>query len=62
MVAADASGARAWAPPFMLSGAPFAVRRPAPAQGEHSIGILRDAGMDAGDVAALVAAGVVRQA
>ncbi len=62
MVVADGSGARAWAPPFMMSGAPFVVRHPAPAQGEHSIGILRDAGMDAGDVAALVAAGVVRQA
>jgi crotonobetainyl-CoA:carnitine CoA-transferase CaiB-like acyl-CoA transferase len=62
MVVTDAAGARSWAPPFQIGGAPFAVRRPAPAQGEHSVEVLRDAGLDAADVAALVAAGVVRQA
>jgi crotonobetainyl-CoA:carnitine CoA-transferase CaiB-like acyl-CoA transferase len=62
MVVTDAAGARSWAPPFQIGGAPFAVRRPAPAQGEHSVEVLRDAGLDAADVAALVSAGVVRQA
>jgi alpha-methylacyl-CoA racemase len=62
MFVTDAAGARSWAPPFAMSGAPFAVRRPAPAQGEHSVEILRAAGLAAEAVDALVADGVVRQA
>jgi len=57
VIAAD--GARAFAPPFRLEDAPFEARR-APAQGEHSAEVLREAGLGAADVDALVAAGVVR--
>jgi len=62
MFVTDAAGARSWAPPFAMSGAPFAVRRPAPAQGEHSVEILRAAGVAADAIDAMVADGVVRQA
>jgi len=62
MIVADADGARSWAPPFALGDTPFAVRRPAPAQGEHSVELLRAAGVAADEVDALIADGVVRQA
>ncbi len=56
----EADGARAFAPPFRIDGLPFAVARCAPAQGEHGAEVLREAGLDAGAIEALVAAGVVR--
>jgi alpha-methylacyl-CoA racemase len=49
-----------FAPPFKVSDHPFTVARDAPAQGEHSAEILREAGYDDDAIEALVAAGVVR--
>jgi len=57
-----ADGARAFAPPFRIEGLPFALARGAPAQGEHGVEVLREAGLDPDAIAALVAAGVVRVA
>jgi alpha-methylacyl-CoA racemase len=53
-------GGRQYAPPFKLSGLDFALARAAPEQGEHSVEVLREAGLAAGEIDALVAAGVVR--
>jgi len=47
------------APPLRLSDLDFAVRRPAPASGEHSREVLREAGYDEARIAALAAAGVI---
>jgi alpha-methylacyl-CoA racemase len=47
------------APPLRLSDLDFAVRRPAPAPGEHSREVLREAGYDEARIAALAAAGVI---
>jgi crotonobetainyl-CoA:carnitine CoA-transferase CaiB-like acyl-CoA transferase len=55
-----ADGTRAFAPPFRVEGLPFEVTRQAPAQGEHGVEVLREAGLAAGTIDALVAAGVVR--
>ncbi|MEO8305259.1 MAG: CaiB/BaiF CoA-transferase family protein [Betaproteobacteria bacterium] len=60
MVVARADGSREYAPPFKLSNDPLAALRPAPAQGEHSVEILREAGYDAATIATLVDAGIVR--
>jgi alpha-methylacyl-CoA racemase len=60
MVVGRADGSREYAPPFKLSGHDFAVTRDAPAQGEHSAEILREAGYDDAAIDALAAAGVVR--
>ena len=49
----DHDGIRQYAPPFKVSGHDFAVRRVAPAQGEHTTDVLREAGLDADDIAAL---------
>jgi len=57
-----ADGARAFAPPFRIEDLPFALARGAPAQGEHGVEVLREAGLDPDAIAALVAAGVVRVA
>jgi alpha-methylacyl-CoA racemase len=62
MVVTDADGARAYAPPFKLSDHAFAIARKAPAQGEHSAEVLREAGFDDAAVASLVAARVLRTA
>jgi crotonobetainyl-CoA:carnitine CoA-transferase CaiB-like acyl-CoA transferase len=58
VVAAD--GMRQYAPPFRIEGVPFEVARGAPAQGEHSVEVLREAGLAGESIDALVAAGVVR--
>ena len=60
MVLARSDGSREYAPPFKLSAHDFAVTRQAPAQGEHSAAVLREAGYGDEDIGALVAAGVVR--
>jgi crotonobetainyl-CoA:carnitine CoA-transferase CaiB-like acyl-CoA transferase len=62
MVVRDAAGTRQYAPPFRLSGHEFAIRRDAPAQGQHSAEVLREAGYDDAAIAALVAEGSVRTA
>jgi alpha-methylacyl-CoA racemase len=59
MVVARPDGSRQYAPPFRLSRHEFSVAREAPAQGEHSVEILREAGLDATAIDALRAAGVV---
>jgi crotonobetainyl-CoA:carnitine CoA-transferase CaiB-like acyl-CoA transferase len=58
MVVRDASGARAFAPPWTLSGHRFAVTRPAPAQGEHTFEVLREHGYDATTIGKLIGEGV----
>ena len=60
MVLQRSDGSREYAPPFKVSGHAFAVSRQAPAQGEHSAEILREAGYARRRIDALVAAGVVR--
>jgi crotonobetainyl-CoA:carnitine CoA-transferase CaiB-like acyl-CoA transferase len=60
MVVARPDGTRQYAPPFRMSRHAFAVAREAPLQGEHGEAILREAGLDADAIAALLAAGVVR--
>ena len=62
MVVQDAAGARQYAPPFRLSGHAFALRREAPAQGQHSAEVLREAGYDDTAIARLIAEGSVRTA
>ena len=60
MVVRDASGTRQYAPPFRMDGHEFAIRRDAPAQGQHGVEVLREAGYDESAIAALVAEGSVR--
>ncbi len=60
MVLTRSDGTREYAPPFKLSAHPFAVTRQAPAQGEHSAAVLREAGYADAAIDALVADGVVR--
>lgn len=52
-------GALQFAPPLRMSEYEFKVERPAPAAGEHTDEILREAGYSTGEVAALRAAAVV---
>jgi len=60
MVLTRSDGSREYAPPFKLSAHEIAVTRQAPAQGEHSTEVLREAGYGDAAIGALVAAGVVR--
>ena len=60
MVVADEAGARSYAPPWALSEHAFRVRRAAPAQGEHTIEVLREAGLGGGEIEAMLANGVAR--
>ena len=62
MVVARPDGTHAYAPPFKLSDYVFAIRREAPAQGEHTAEVLREAGHSDEAIAALAAAGVIRAA
>ncbi|MCA3131427.1 MAG: CoA transferase [Rhodocyclaceae bacterium] len=48
-----------FAPPLRLSQSPFTVRRHAPAPGEHTREVLREAGYDEARVEALAAAGAI---
>ena len=45
MVVTADDGSRQYAPPFRLAGHAFAISRAAPAQGEHSAEVLREAGL-----------------
>ncbi len=60
MVRTRSDGSREYAPPFKLSDHEFTVTRQAPRHGEHGAEVLREAGVDAASIHALVAAGVVR--
>jgi len=62
MVVRERSGARAFAPPWAMSGAPMREARPAPAQGEHTREMLREAGYDDAAIDRLVASGSARAA
>jgi alpha-methylacyl-CoA racemase len=53
MIVTAADGGRQYAPPFRLAGHAFAIARAAPAQGEHSAEILREAGFSAQEISAL---------
>lgn len=60
MVITDRDGRRQYAPPYKLSGTATAAAGPAPAQGEHTAVVLREAGYANDAIAALAAAGVIR--
>lgn len=60
MIAIAPDGGRQYASPFKLSDHDFAIRREAPAQGQHTHEVLREAGFDAAEIAALAAAGIIR--
>ncbi len=55
-------GSRQYAPPFKLSGYAFEVTRDAPAQGEQTAEILREAGYDDDAIGVLAAAGAITTA
>ena len=59
MVVRQPDGSRQYAPPFKVSGHDFSVARDAPAQGEHSAEVLREAGYDDAAIDALVADGAI---
>jgi len=59
MVARRPDGSRQYAPPFKVSGHEFAVTREAPAQGEHTVEVLREAGYDDATIAALASTGAI---
>jgi crotonobetainyl-CoA:carnitine CoA-transferase CaiB-like acyl-CoA transferase len=60
MVVRARDGGRQYAPPFKLSAHAWKLEREAPAQGEHSVEILRAAGFGQAEIDALVRAGIVR--
>ena len=60
MVVRSASGEHSLAPPFHVSGHPLAIPRAAPAQGEHSAEVLREAGYADQAISELISSGVVR--
>ena len=60
MLRTRSDGSREYAPPFKVSSHEFAVVRQAPAQGEHSAEILREAGYGDAAIDELVTAGIVR--
>lgn len=62
MVLRGPDGARAYAPPWSMSDAGFRVARAAPAQGEHTREVLREAGYDEAVVERLVESGAARAA
>jgi len=62
MCVARPDGSRQLAPPFTLAPAAFRVTRDAPAQGEHTDELLRDAGYTTDAIAALAREGAVRRA
>ena len=61
MVVTDSDGAHSYAPPWTLSDHAFRVSRAAPAQGEHTVEVLREAGIDGAEIEAMFADGVARR-
>ena len=61
MIVSGADGIRQYAPPFRLSGHAFAITRPAPAQGQHSVEILREAGFSAEEIGLLADRGTISE-
>ena len=61
MIVSGADGIRQYAPPFRLSGHAFAITRSAPAQGEHSVEILREAGFSAEEIGLLADRGTISE-
>jgi crotonobetainyl-CoA:carnitine CoA-transferase CaiB-like acyl-CoA transferase len=61
MIVSGADGIRQYAPPFRLSGHAFAITRSAPAQGEHSVEILREAGFSAEEIGLLADNGTISE-
>ena len=59
MIVRGGDGTRQYAPPFRLSSHEFAITRPAPAQGEHSAEILREAGFSAEEISLLADRGTI---
>ena len=62
MIRARPDGSRQFAPPFALAPPAFSITRDAPAQGEHTREVLREAGLDDAAIAALLRDGAVRSA
>jgi len=62
MVHRRGDGTKELAPPFRLSSHAFVADRAAPAQGEHTRDLLREAGYDDARIAALAATGAIRTA
>jgi crotonobetainyl-CoA:carnitine CoA-transferase CaiB-like acyl-CoA transferase len=60
MIVTGDDGSRAYAPPWRLSDHRFRVARDAPAQGQHTIELLREAGYGDEAIASLVDAGIAR--
>jgi len=60
MVLTNGDGAHSYAPPWTIPGHAFRVAREAPAQGEHTAEVLREAGLSADAIGALVASRVAR--
>ena len=61
MIVSGADGIRQYAPPFRLSGHAFAITRSAPAQGQHSVEILREAGFSAEEIGLLADNGTISE-
>jgi crotonobetainyl-CoA:carnitine CoA-transferase CaiB-like acyl-CoA transferase len=61
VVVTGADGAHSYAPPWTISGHGFRVARDAPAQGEHTAEVLREAGIDGAEIEAMFAAGAARR-
>ncbi len=59
MVVTRPDGSRQYAPPWKLSGHEFIVAREAPAQGEHTAEVLREAGYDDAAIEALATEGAI---
>ncbi len=61
MIVTASDGSRQYAPPFRLAGHAFNIARFAPAQGEHSAEILREAGFSAEEISALLDSGTITE-
>ena len=61
MVVGASDGGRQYAPPFKVSGHGFAIARAAPAHGEHTDEVLREAGFTGAEIDSLAAAGAIRR-
>jgi crotonobetainyl-CoA:carnitine CoA-transferase CaiB-like acyl-CoA transferase len=59
MIVTAPDGTLQYAPPFRLLGHTFAIARVAPAQGEHSAEILREAGFSSEEISGLAASGTI---